>query len=71
MPNNTDPQPSLRRLHTIKDVCAGANISPATTWRLVGRDVLKTVKIGRRTFITDESYERLLAEGAPTPDQVG
>jgi hypothetical protein len=67
--SNTDPQPSHQRLHTIKDVCAGARTSPATAWRLIGRDVLKTVKIGRRTLVTDESYQRLLTEGAPTPDQ--
>jgi hypothetical protein len=67
--SNTDPQPPRRRLHTIKDGCAEARISPATTWRLIGRGVLKTVKIGRRTLITDESLRRLVAEGAPAPDQ--
>jgi hypothetical protein len=54
-----------RRLHSVKDVCAGGHISHATAWRLIGRNVLKTVKIGRRTFITDESFERLVTEGAP------
>ena len=66
--SNQDPQ-TPRRLHTIKDVCEGARTSPATTWRLIGRGKLKTVKIGRRTLVTDESYQRLLTEGAPTPDQ--
>jgi hypothetical protein len=53
------------RLHTIKDVCTEARTSPATAWRLIGRGVLKTVKIGRRTFVTDDSLERLIAQGAP------
>ena len=54
-----------RRLHSIRDVSDQAHTSHATTWRLIKRGVLKTVKIGRRTFITDESLERLVAEGAP------
>jgi hypothetical protein len=55
-----------RRLHAIKDVVVGANTSHPTVWRLIKRDVLKTVKIGRRTYVTDESYERLVTQGAPT-----
>jgi helix-turn-helix protein len=67
--SNVNPQSQRRKLHTIKDVCAEARTSPATTWRLIGRGVLKTVKIGRRTLITDESLQRLVEAGAPTPDQ--
>jgi Helix-turn-helix domain len=59
------PPAPRRRLHTIKDVCAEARTSPATTWRLIGRGVLQTVKIGRRTLITDDSLQRLLEAGAP------
>ena len=51
------------RLHSIKEVCEGARISLPTAWRLIGRDILKTVKIGRRTFITDESFEQLVTHG--------
>ena len=54
-----------RRLHSIKDVCEGARISHPTAWRLIGRDILKTVKIGRRTFVTDESFEHLVTVGVP------
>ena len=57
--------PRRRRLHTIKDVRAEARISHATAWRLIGRGVLQTVKIGRRTLVTDESLERLVNAGAP------
>jgi hypothetical protein len=53
-----------RRLHTIRDVCDEGRISPATAWRLIGRGVLKTVKIGRRTLVTEESLERLIVQGA-------
>jgi Helix-turn-helix domain len=62
---NADPEPPRRRLHTIKDVCAEARTSPATTWRLIGRGVLRTVKIGRRTLVTDESLRQLVEAGAP------
>jgi len=58
-------EPPRRRLHSIKNICEEAGISPATAWRLIGRDILKTVKIGRRRFITDDSRERLVTEGAP------
>jgi len=54
-----------RRLHSIKNICEETGISPATAWRLIGRDILKTVKIGRRTFVTDDSRERLVTEGVP------
>jgi len=60
-----DPYAPRRRLHTIKDVCEEARTSPATTWRLIGRGVLQTVKIGRRTLVTDESLQRLVEAGAP------
>jgi len=56
---------SARRLHTIANVCEGASTSPATAWRLIKRGVLETVKIGRRTYVTDPSYQRLITRGAP------
>jgi len=67
MPADKDPATttSRRRLHTIRDVCVEARTSPATAWRLIGRGVLQTVKIGRRTLVTDESLQRLVKEGAP------
>jgi len=64
--DNTLKQGALRqRLYSIKDVRRGAGISHPTVWRLIARGVLKTVKIGRRTFVTDESYEKLVTQGAP------
>jgi excisionase family DNA binding protein len=58
--------PSLpQRLYTVDDVCSVARTSPATTWRLISRGVLQTVKIGRRTLIKDESVQRLVEVGAP------
>jgi hypothetical protein len=61
---NTDPYDAPRRyLHSIKETCYAAHTSPATTWRLIGRGVLKTVKIGRRTFVTDESLQHLVQSG--------
>jgi hypothetical protein len=67
MQADTAPERQLprRRLHSIKDVCAEGRFSHATAWRLISRDVLKVVKIGRRTFVTDESFERLVTQGAP------
>ena len=63
--SESSPNPqSQRRLHTIKDVCEKARISPATAWRLIGRDALQVVRIGRRTLVTDESLSRLIAQGA-------
>jgi type VI protein secretion system component VasA len=59
------PQEPRRRLHSIREVEHQANTSHATTWRLIKRGVLKTVKIGRRTFVTDDSLEQLIAQGAP------
>jgi hypothetical protein len=64
-----NPETPRQRLHTIKDVCVGARTSPATAWRLINRDILKTVKIGRRTLVTDESYQALVTKGAPSPDK--
>ena len=66
--NSETPQPP-RDLHTVGDVCAGASISDPTAWRLIKRGVLKTVKIGRRTLVTDASYQALVTKGAPTPDK--
>jgi excisionase family DNA binding protein len=59
------PPKPRRRLHTVKEVCEEAHTSPATTWRLIQRGILKTVRIGRRTLVTDESLQRLIEEGAP------
>jgi len=58
-------QKPKRDLHTIKDVCDGARLSHATIWRLIQRGVLETVKVGRRRLVTDPSYQRLIAQGAP------
>ena len=66
----SDILPPRRRLHTINDVRAEARISHATTWRLIARGVLKTVKIGRRTLVTDESLQALLETGAPKVGEV-
>jgi len=60
--------PQTPRLHTVGHVCTGASISDPTAWRLIKRGVLKTVKIGRRTLVTDESYQALVTQGAPKPD---
>ena len=62
----TTPQEQpRRRLHSIREVGDQAHTSHATTWRLIKRGVLKTVKIGRRTFVTDDSLEQLIERGAP------
>ena len=65
----SDNPETPRQLHTVKNVCAGASISDPTAWRLINRGVLKTVKIGRRTLVTDESYQALVTKGAPLPDK--
>jgi len=54
-----------RRLHTVKDVQAALRISHATAWRLIGTGALKTVRIGRRRLITDESLNAVAESGAP------
>lgn len=53
-------------LHTVKDTQAALRISHATTWRLINRNILKTVRIGRRTLVTDESLNAVAKSGAPT-----
>ena len=57
-------QSPRRRLHTVKDVCAEARVSRATVWRLIKGGSLKTVSIGRRTLVTDESLQQLIEQGA-------
>jgi excisionase family DNA binding protein len=54
-----------RRLHTVKDVQAALRISHATTWRLIANGSLRTVRIGRRRLVTDESLETVVKAGAP------
>jgi excisionase family DNA binding protein len=61
----THTQPPRRRLHTVEDVCAVVHLSRATVWRLIKNDALKTVPIGRRTLVTDESLQQLIEQGAP------
>ena len=58
-------QSPRRRLHTVADVCAEARVSRATVWRLIKTGTLKTVSIGRRTLVTDESLQQLVEQGAP------
>jgi hypothetical protein len=65
MPDNLETP----RLHTVQAVCLGASISDPTAWRLISRGVLQTVKIGRRTLVTDESYQALVTKGAPSPNK--
>jgi excisionase family DNA binding protein len=60
----TGAQLPRRRLHTVKDVCAEARVSRATIWRLIKNGTLKTVSIGRRTLVTDESLHQLIEQGA-------
>lgn len=54
-----------RLLHSIRETCDAGHISSATVWRLIARGVLRTTKIGRRTFVQDGSLRRLIEQGAP------
>lgn len=47
-----------RRLYSVRETCQLCNLSPASFWRRVKEFELR--KIGRRTFVTDESVERFL-----------
>ena len=47
-----------RRLYSVRETCQLCNLSPASFWRRVKDFDLR--KIGRRTFVTDESVERFL-----------
>lgn len=51
------------RLHTVKDVQAALRISHATAWRLIASGTLKTVRIGRRRLVTDESLDAVARTG--------
>src|SRR5258708_29297250 len=53
-----------RRLHSVRETCDAAHLSHATAWRLISRGVLRVTKIGRRTFVQDESLQRLIEEGS-------
>ena len=62
---SADTQSPRRRLHTVEDVCAEARVSRATVWRLIQDGILKTISIGRRTLVTDESLQQLIEQGTP------
>lgn len=62
--SSADTPSPRRRLHTVKDVCADTRVSRTTIWRLVKNGTLKTVSIGRRTLVTDESLQQLIERGA-------
>ena len=59
-------QSPRRRLHTIEETREALRVSKATTWRLITVGTLKTVRIGRRTLVTDESLESVARSGAAT-----
>jgi excisionase family DNA binding protein len=54
------------RLHTVKEVQEALRISHATAWRLISAGVLKSVRIGRRRLITNDSLEAVAKSGAST-----
>ena len=54
------------RLHTVKDVQAALRISHATAWRLIANGALRTVRIGRRRLVTDESLDAVARVGVPS-----
>jgi len=62
---SANTQSPRRSLHTVRDVCADARVSRATVWRLIKNGTLKTVSIGRRTLVTDESLQQLVEQGTP------
>ena len=72
MEHEISPERQLptRLLHTVKETQEALRISHATTWRLIAVGTLKTVRIGRRRFVTDESLNAVARSGAPTPGQV-
>jgi len=47
-----------RRLYSVRETCQLLNLSPASFWRRTEEFDLR--KIGRRTFVTNESVERFL-----------
>jgi excisionase family DNA binding protein len=49
------------RLRSLKEVGERLNSSPATIYRLLSAGSLKAVKIGRRTFVSDESLAQFIA----------
>ena len=64
--NSLERRPANRLLHTIKETQEALRVSHATTWRLIGVGTLKTVRIGRRRFVTDESLNAVARAGAAT-----
>jgi excisionase family DNA binding protein len=55
--------PAPARLYTVGQTAARMSCSPRTIWRLVGRNELRLVRLGRAARIDAESVEEFIARG--------
>lgn len=56
-----------RLLHPIPDAAAVLGIGRSTLYELITAGEIATVKIGRRTLITQDELERYVSTLTPTP----
>jgi excisionase family DNA binding protein len=55
-----------RLLHTVKETQEALRVSHATVWRMIAAGTLKTVRVGRRRLVTNESLAAVAQSGAAT-----
>lgn len=58
------PRSPMRRVHTVKEAREALRVSNATVWRMIARDTLHTIRIGRTRRITN--LDEVVKTGAPT-----
>lgn len=54
----------VTKLVSAKEVLTRVSIGKTLLWKTIREGRLETVKIGRRTLITEDSLERLISSGS-------
>ena len=60
--NHAEGQMSNPKLHSIKSAAEILGIGRSSIYGLIAAEQIQTIKIGRRTLITDQSIQRLVDE---------
>jgi excisionase family DNA binding protein len=61
MTHNTEPNAGKELLVSVPQACERLSISRMTLYRLLRRDQIKTVKIGRRRLVSATELNRFVA----------
>jgi hypothetical protein len=59
-PQNPKPKITPRLGYSFNEASEGSSLSRTTLWRLIRAGKLNTVKVGARTIITAESFEKMM-----------